>query len=112
MPTLDSKDDWNISKGSYVNPEMPPTFRLEVVHQTSKPGRSRSPTSTRCQAGNHVRRMKKKVIGTLKALSARIVAEYGPGKHCPHSAPLKEKRHFIGKEMTPLDLLSCDIFVI
>lgn len=35
---------------------------------------------------------------------ARMVAEDGPRKHCPHSAPSEEKKkkkHSIGKESDP-----------
>lgn len=42
----------------------------------------------------------------------RTVVEDGPRKHCSHYAlPKEKKRQSSGNEMTPLDLLSCDIFV-
>lgn len=41
----------------------------------------------------------------------KMVVEDGPLKHCSHYALPREKRQSSGNEMTPLDLLSCDIFV-
>ncbi|KAM7403147.1 hypothetical protein PAMA_003866 [Pampus argenteus] len=41
----------------------------------------------------------------------KMVVEEGPLKHCSHYALPGEKRQSSGNEMTPLDLLSCDIFV-
>lgn len=42
----------------------------------------------------------------------KMVVGDGPLKHCSHYALPKEKKgQSTGREMTPLDLLSCDIFV-
>lgn len=42
----------------------------------------------------------------------KMVVEDGLLKHCSHYAlPKEKKRQSSGNEMTPLDLLPCDIFV-
>lgn len=41
----------------------------------------------------------------------KMVVEDGPLKHCSHYALPREKRQSSGNETSPLDLLSCDIFV-
>lgn len=86
---------------------------LTVCGKPLQPGRSRSATaSTHSQAAQHVRRMKRRVTDTWKARNLQgWRLKMALENTVRILLRLKKKRHFIGKEMTPLDLLSCDVSV-
>lgn len=108
-----------ILESTCVNPEMPPTFWLEVVFLLSQcapnlpnlvfPGRPRWLTPRLVIMWGAWRR---KWLTHERLAMCEDGGWRWPEENTVHILLLlKEKRHFIGKEMTPLDLLSCDIFV-
>lgn len=111
--------DWDLLWGFLTYESTPPTFQCRLfcsshsVQQTSLTWPfqvTHSPDSL--QAVRHVRRMKRRVTDTWKA---RNLQGWRLKMALENTVcillRLKKKGHFIGKEMTPLDLLSCDISV-